>query len=211
MSGKADRIVIWIVVIIVIIGAALLFLPSSHETPAPTATSTPSAATSTLSTPAQTPAPGPATPKPSATTAAAPQPAPAPVTVPAKIAGYSSLSYLMKQKEPLYCSATASTAYAKRTGTLYIADGKMRAIWGGYRNGVYVRVVVVDDGMYLYTWQEGAATGIKLPAPSSVSGSVIADAGGVDLVTPITFACDDWTVDATLFTPPSSIVFSTRS
>lgn len=125
--------------------------------------------------------------------------APKPTSTSAKIVGVGTLSYLFSFRQPLICTIKPS-ATVKRSGTMYISEGKMRAN--------FVGTSMLHDGTYLYVWTQGASTGLKLPAASSVSGSLIATKGGFDLANDLSFACNPWTTDATVFVPPSSIAFS---
>ncbi|MDE1944624.1 MAG: hypothetical protein KGH97_04000 [Patescibacteria group bacterium] len=114
--------------------------------------------------------------------------------------GVTPVSYLLGLKDSLVCSIKTTGSSAQRSGTLYVADGELRADLTG--------ATMISDGAYLYEWQKGATKGLKLPATSSVAGSAIAANGGFDLATPLSFACNPWTTDASFFTPPDSVSFS---
>ena len=126
---------------------------------------------------------------------------------PVKIAGVGPLSYLFDLKQPLVCSVK-TTIYVKRSGTMYVADRKMRGNFTSYINGMLTNTSMIDDGAYLYVWKNGASTGLKLLATISVSGSVIASNGGFDPSTDLSFACNTWTKNENVFVPPTSVSFS---
>lgn len=119
----------------------------------------------------------------------------------AKVVGVTPVSYLFSLKESLACSFKTTGTSVQRSGTLYIADGAMRA---NLTNGA----TMIDDGAHIYLWGTGASKGLELLAASSVSGSAIASNGGFDLATPLSFACNPWKTDSSVFTPPSSVSFS---
>ncbi|MFZ2501034.1 MAG: hypothetical protein WAW90_03590 [Minisyncoccia bacterium] len=125
---------------------------------------------------------------------------------PAKVNGVGPFSYLFSLKQSLVC--TIKTSPAKRTGTMYIADGMMRANLSGYVNGVLTNTVMISSGEYLYVWTRGSTRGLKLPAAVSVSGSAIASNGGFDPVSNLTYSCNLWTKDASVFAPSSAVSFS---
>lgn len=129
---------------------------------------------------------------------------------PAKVAGYNSASYLLGRKESLVCTISEINPYtkAKRTGTMYVASGELRANFSGYINGVPVKSSMINDAKFLYVWTDGVTTGLKLSAVSSASGSTIASHGGIDLTTPFSFSCGSWVVDKNYFIAPSSVTFS---
>lgn len=174
---------IWIAVAIVVLGGAWYFFssPSGNQDVAPVATTTQQG---TKPTTATRPAGSGTTQKPA---------------VPTKAAGVNTLSYLYSLKQPLVCAVTVGTT-VKRSGTMYIADAKMRVNFSA--------TSMIDDGSYLYVWTKGATKGLKLSSVSSVSGSAIAANGGFDPANPFSFSCNSWTKDANVFSPPTSITFS---
>ncbi len=171
-------------IVIVFAGGWYYFmLAPTVTTESPTATSTPTATTSVPKT---------TTKAPTSTTAKKP------TKTTAKIVGIGTIPYLISLKQPLVCSVKTMTGYS-RSGTLYVAGEKAR---GNFSNSS-----MIDDGTHLYAWMTGAIKGLVLLAASSASGSAIATNGGIDLATDISFACNPWTVDASVFTPPSSVSF----
>lgn len=181
---------IWIAAAIIVLGGVWYFFssPGGNQEAVPTATTTQSGTTPTQQT---TPKPATARPAGSGTTQ---KPA-----VPTKAAGVNTLSYLYSLKLPLVCTVTVGTT-VKRSGTMYVADAKMRVNFSN--------TSMIDDGSFLYVWTKGATKGLKLSAVSSVSGSAIAANGGFDPANPFSFSCNSWTQDAGVFTPPTSITFS---
>lgn len=171
----------WVLGIAVVLGGVwyLSSRPATVTTVAPTATTTPTTAQPT----AKKPSP-PVAPKPTTTTA--------------QTVGVGPLTYLLGLKQTLVCSIK-TVGGTVRSGTLYVAGGMARANLAGS--------TMIDDGTYLYAWMTGATTGAKLLAASSVSGSAIGGRGGVDPTADISYACNPWTADASLFVPPVSVSF----
>ena len=151
-------------------------------------TATTTAATTTNTVPQQT------TPKPSSVASPASQP----TKTTAQTVGVGSLNHLLGLKQSLTCSFK-TVGGTVRSGTLYVAEGKAHAN--------LTSSSMVHDGSYLYAWMTGASTGTKLQAASSVSGSVIVGKGGIDPNGDLSFACNPWAADSSLFTPPSSVSF----
>ena len=190
-------------IIIVVIGGGAWYFSTAHRAPqaaTPLATPSPPAAATTSPTPA-TKSAAPARP----TRPRTPQPA---RTEPVVISGYSSISYLLSLKQSLSCTVDAVAAGARRTGTIYVAGGKMRGDFSGLVNGVAAKTSMIDNGTRVYVWTDGATTGLELLAASSVNGSVIASHGGIALSSDFSFACSRWTEDQNLFVPPPSVTFS---
>lgn len=123
-----------------------------------------------------------------------------PVTTKAKIVGIGSITYLIDLKQPLVCTVnTLANANIKRSGTLYVAGAKARAN--------FVGSTMIVDNTYLYGWEAGATKGLQLLSATSASGSAIARSGGLDLITDLSFACNPWTIDMSIFLPPASVTF----
>ena len=192
MNKKIDKkIVAGAIGAVLILSGAWIFFGSSSGgggSTAPTATTTPQASTSPQQTtgyraPAKSPAWHPVQKPP----------------VAAKISGITPLAYLFSLKQSLLCAIQTTDSY-KRSGTMYVADGKMRVN--------FARTSMIDDGMYFYAWTDGAAQGLRLLAASSASGSAIAGSGGFDPASNISFACNPWTANMSVFVPPASVSFS---
>ncbi len=118
----------------------------------------------------------------------------------ARIVGVTTISYLFGLKQSLVCSIKTVGTPLERSGTMYIANGEMRAY--------LTSTSMLDDGTYLYAWTDGASKGLKLLAASYVSGSTIATNGGFDLATTLAFACNSWAENTNVFIPPASVSFS---
>ena len=181
-----NKTLVWLLVAVIVLAGAWYYFSNSSGgtvTETPVATTTPT--TATTAKPAAPKVTAPAVKKPTVTTA--------------KIVGVGTIPYLIGLKQSLLCSVK-TTSGSSRSGTMYVAGGKVR--------GNFLTSSMIDDGTYLYAWFIGATKGLQLLAASSVSGSAIATNGGVDLATDLSFACNPWTEDASVFTPPSSVAFS---
>lgn len=177
------KTLLWLLVAAILIGGWYFFTnrPAAAPTTSVVATTTPT----TVTTPVKT-----ATRTTTSTKKVSP--------VAAKVVGIGTIPYLISLKENLICTIKTQSGY-NRAGTLYVANGKVR--------GNFVGSSMIDDGTHLYAWMTGAIKGIVLLAGTSASGSAIATNGGIDLATDVSFACNPWTVDTSVFTPPSSISF----
>lgn len=193
-TSNTNQITVWAVIAVVALGSLWYVFSSNQsgrETGSPIATTTVSTSTQTQQGTNNSPP---------ARTGQSSTPSKPPTPTSAKIVGTTPVSYLFDLRQPLVCSIKTTGTSIQRSGTMYVADGKMRAD--------FTNTSMIDDGTYLYAWAKGATKGLKLLAASGVSGSAIASNGGFDLVTPLSFACNPWTKDASVFVPPSSISFS---
>lgn len=178
------KTIVWAVIAVVVLGGVWYFALNSSGGlgGSPTATTTLPDDTSAQTT------------KTSGTSAAL-----KPTATQAKIVGVGPTTHLIGLKQSLICSVTSKSGYS-RTGTMYIAGGKVRANFAG--------TSMIDDGANLYAWTNGATTGAKVSAALSASGSVIASHGGIDLATDVSYACNPWTENASVFALPTTVAFS---
>ncbi|HUX80886.1 MAG TPA: hypothetical protein VMV38_01020, partial [Candidatus Paceibacterota bacterium] len=173
------KTIVGVGILVVVLSGGVGYLVSNAirgNTGVPTATTTPSIASSTI--PSVTPSKTVSQKTPPKSYTYTPS---QPTKTTAKMVGIGSLSYLLSLKEPLVCSVKIMSGFA-RSGTLYVAGGSARAD--------FTNSSMIDDGAYLYAWVTGATTGIKLLAPLSVSGSAIANNGGIDPATNLSFSCN---------------------
>lgn len=198
----------------VIVAAIALFVVAWYVAKIPPTTSgTTATSTPTTTQQAQTPAPT-TTKTPTATRSSSPTTkstatTPAPTTQSARVVGVSSLSYLIGLKQDLVCSISTTSTVPRRTGTVYVSGGQMRANLSSTVSGQTFKSHMINDGKYLYVWMDSGTNGTKLLSSSSVAGSVVASRGGIDPTANVNFACNPWTVDSSVFTPPTDITFST--
>jgi hypothetical protein len=192
-TNNTNQIVVWAVIATIVVGS-LWYVFSSGSTGSGTGSlvATTTVATSTATQKKDTGSSPTSSVKSSSTVK--------PTTTSAKIVGTTPISYLFDLRQPLICSVKTTGTSVQRSGTMYVADGQMRAD--------FINTSMIDDGTYLYVWANGATKGLKLLAASGASGSAIASNGGFDLVTPLSFACNPWTKDASVFVPPAPVSFS---
>lgn len=123
--------------------------------------------------------------------------------------GQGSINSLMAMNENLICSVVSTSSSSQRSGTVYIADGKMRGDFISTTKGVTTVLSMIDDGTSLYVWRNtGNTIGLKLPTSISASGSVAASHGALDPTTSLHYDCHPWNADANFFTPPANVTFS---
>lgn len=168
----------------------------------PTPTTENTAETAPPTSPATAPTPKPK-PKPTPT----PEPVkPSPTA--AKLAGIGPMSNIIAFKESLSCAVESTGSTDKRTGLLYVANGKVRGDFSSSAVDTKSTVSLINDGTFLYVWEAGDKTGLKLIAASSVSGTAVAARGAIDPSAQISYACNPWTVDANVFKIPEEVTFT---
>lgn len=129
----------------------------------------------------------------------------------------SSLKDLLLGGKAQTCTYTDKLEGSDITGTSYMASGKMRSDFDSVINGKTMSTHMIMDGNTSYTWTDGQATGFKmtinpddLEKDESVDANTNSSAGrqSVDVNKVIDYKCGNWTVDNSLFIPPSDIKFT---
>lgn len=126
----------------------------------------------------------------------------------AKYVGIGSLSSLFNYGESLVCTVETTSAYTKRSGTVYISDRELSGDFSSYINGEMTATKMVDNGSYIYVWSKNSTNGVTVPAPLLSGGSAIISAGGVSLSEDVSYRCNLWKQESSRFAVPSNITFT---
>ncbi len=92
------------------------------------------------------------------------------------------------------------------SGTVYVSSGKVRGDFVVDASGQSVTAHMISDGTNTYTWMDGFTTGYKMPMMTGSTNSA-APTQGVDVNQKLNYNCGSWTVNNTVFTPPTSVTF----
>lgn len=119
-----------------------------------------------------------------------------------------SMNDLLVTKESLMCTFSETNAQANTTGTMYVADGKVRGDFSSViaQGGQKVDSHLITDGQKVNVWTSAAPQGVEITIdPTKV------DANGkstqVDFEKKTDYHCQPWTIDATKFVIPADIQF----
>ncbi|HFC11044.1 MAG TPA: hypothetical protein ENJ75_02555 [Candidatus Kaiserbacteria bacterium] len=126
----------------------------------------------------------------------------------AKYVGTGSLLSLFKYGESLVCTVKTTSAYTKRSGTVYIADRELSGDFSSYVNGELTDTKMVDNGSHIYVWSKNSTNGVTVPAPLLSGGSAIISAGGISLSEDVGYRCNLWKKESSQFAVPSNITFT---
>lgn len=130
------------------------------------------------------------------------------VSAPVEVTGIGSLNYLMGLGSNLTCSVSTIGPTLRRSGTAYLSGSLARVSLNTAVGNSTFSSAMIDAGGYLYVWAQGGTHGIKLLAASGASGSAAVSYGGVDPSQTLSYSCNLWKTDASLFVPPQSIAFT---
>lgn len=119
-----------------------------------------------------------------------------------------SLKTLFESGGSKKCTYSDNTDNMMSSGTVYLANSKMRGDFDTQASGQTFHSHMITDQTTSYIWTDGQPQGIKMtmdkipsPNPSAKTQS------GVDINKNFNFKCDNWSADESLFTTPSDIKF----
>ena len=119
-----------------------------------------------------------------------------------------SLKDLIASGQAQKCTFKDKSAAVDVEGTTYIANGKMRGDFNSAigENNIMMHMIVIDKTNY--TWMDGQTTGYKMVFDPANMEAPTGTQQSVDVNKLIDYNCSNWTVDSSVFTPPSNVKFS---
>lgn len=118
----------------------------------------------------------------------------------------SSLRDLAAASSPQKCDVTQTVENSESTGTVYIANGKIRGDFTSVSSGQTVQSHFVSDGEYSYTWSDSMTMGFKAKI---AQGTAVENSGsqGVNMDQAGNYSCSAWSPDSSVFEVPAGIQF----
>ncbi len=129
-------------------------------------------------------------------------------------AGANTFRSIFTQSGNNECSYELVDGSSRSSSKIQIADGKMHGEFRTVTGNTSVASIMIYDGGYLYSWQEGKTTGKKT---SITSLSQLPQAIPVDLssgvilgksLDNVSWDCHPWSKDAKVFVIPTYVKFS---
>jgi hypothetical protein len=119
-----------------------------------------------------------------------------------------TLRNLIYSKKPQVCTYSNKLGTVSVSGTVFIADGKMKADFATVSAENKINGHIVINNGYTYIWTGTTNKGIKVVFDPNQSAGLPINSQAPDLNQSFTYVCKDWVKDASLFTPPTNIDFS---
>jgi len=107
-------------------------------------------------------------------------------------------------------SVTCKTSYpdGAMSGTVYVADKKVRGDFMAEAGGKQMESHMIQDGDYGYFWSGNQGTKIKTDESSQVSPAPDVQTSAPDLNKDVDLDCSSWPVDASKFEVPADVKFT---
>jgi hypothetical protein len=120
-----------------------------------------------------------------------------------------SLKDLLARTGSETCSFTSSTQNSQSSGTVFINNGTMRGNFTSVTAGQTTQSHIIVKGDSVYVWSDGLPQGYKMGVASLTAQNGQTQPGGINASAPAGYACVAWSVDASVFLPPTGITFQT--
>lgn len=107
------------------------------------------------------------------------------------------------------CTFSTKTETSETLGTFYVSGTNTRGSMVATSNGKSTTTNIVRNGDTFYIWGDSLPTGMKITMSVDEMSSKIGQ-GQTSAINPdakVDFKCGNWSVDSSLFTPPSSVKF----
>lgn len=119
-----------------------------------------------------------------------------------------SMRDLVALNKSLECKFTSDTEYSKTSGTVYVADGKVRGNFSvsvAALGGQSFEAFMIADQTDSYVWSSLTKDGFKTPIQKDVANQ--AGQEGIDYNQTLSYNCVPWAKDESLFIPPVTVTF----
>ncbi|OGG03951.1 hypothetical protein A2W14_05805 [Candidatus Gottesmanbacteria bacterium RBG_16_37_8] len=123
----------------------------------------------------------------------------------------TSLKDLLTSGRPQKCTFTDTTDERNTQGITYVATGKVRGDFTSTDEGKTANMHMMIDGKTSFIWVDGESRGFKMVfKPEDLDEEQITNTPNqaIDPDKKIDFKCTSWSVDNSLFVPPSNVEFT---
>lgn len=94
------------------------------------------------------------------------------------------------------------------SGTVYLANGKMRGDFTSVTDSETINSHMIVDGQTSYVWMDGQNMGFQMDIDPNDSSTDIRAQGQVDINAEVEYDCTDWMANASSFSLPADVKFS---
>jgi len=127
--------------------------------------------------------------------------------------GQSSFKDLIAMGKPQKCSAWFTAKDVTSTGTIYLASQQMRGDFTAQVQGKTMQTHMIVKNQTVYTWVEGMGTtiGFQTSLHTSSSTSNTTQSRSVDVNQKVSYNCEAWTEDDSVFALPAGVTFTSTA
>ncbi len=121
-----------------------------------------------------------------------------------------TLKSLLMSNKAEKCTYSTSADATPITGTVYVANRRMKGDFSLGGQQMHINGHMLVNKQFAYMWTDLTKQGFKLSLDefSASNSAQNSNSQAVDLNQKITYACNNWTADNTIFAVPTGITFS---
>jgi len=134
-----------------------------------------------------------------------------PATSNSQTTAQGTLKSLLTSGKSQKCTYSYDHQSTAVTGTIYVANGKMRGDFVSTSGQSKVAGHMIIDGGYFYVWTDLSNNGIKMAVNQEQPTNAPVNSQTPDINQAFAYTCQGWAGDDTLFTLPSGISFMTTT
>lgn len=119
--------------------------------------------------------------------------------------GTATFGELAMRADSSECQVSTTHDVVTSSGTVYVANGKVRADFTAKAVGMSITGHVIQTEGYAYSWSDLMPQGVKVridEAPAAAASQ------GFDSSTQVEYSCIEWMTDESKFAVPSSVTFT---
>jgi hypothetical protein len=121
-----------------------------------------------------------------------------------------TIKSLLSSGKSQKCTYSSNLESASVSGTLYVANGKMRGDFASGTEQAKISGHMIADGGFSYVWTDTSKQGVKMAIDLEQQlAGFLANNQTLDINQTFAYTCQGWTGDGSVFTLPSDITFST--
>lgn len=121
-----------------------------------------------------------------------------------------SIKSLLSRGKNVSCTVKYPMRESSYEGKVYVSANKMRGNFSTTVEGKQMENHMISDGMFMYSWTSGTPQGVKfkIEETQAQASPVAGQSEQVDIDKEVDMDCSSWSVDNSMFTPPSDVKFS---
>lgn len=123
----------------------------------------------------------------------------------------TSLKELEALNKPQKCVFKDESSAEQVQGLVYVSQGKMRGDFGMVSEGKTIRSHMISDGKYSYTWMDDSSSGFKVALDvqniETKPDAANPKPASMDASKQMSYDCQSWSEDASVFVAPSNVKF----
>ena len=125
--------------------------------------------------------------------------------------GESSFKDFLASGKSQKCEVSFKSADTTSSGTMYVASGKMRGDFSATVQEKSVQSHMIVKDQTVYSWVEGLGMSAGFKTSLNTSDANKAQSRSVDVNQKVSYTCQSWTEDDSMFTLPQGVNFNETS